>query len=713
MRVGQRLRFVLAAVLLLMSWSLASIPIAFATISSCTATVSPHIIPLSTSSNLTFTITNNDSSNSIKWARVIRPTGDYTILGASSSWGTNVDPNTVTLSGGNLAPGASMQVNINIDTAGATIGRSTWYVVVADDVDANNQTDCAGNTGTRITSSNGPVISDILVSKITSSSVVISWRTDVPATSVIKFGITPGYGKSLLSNESTDNPSLQLTGLSATTIYHYQIISKDIDGLTTVSDDNTFITASGPVFKTTIPQKISDSPAPIISLSTDYSKEAQKQPPTYKGEATAKAGVALVEYSTDGGINWLPADKVDGIGSQNVTFSFTPIIQEEGNYTVITRATDKAGNIGETSPRKLVIDRLPPMVGGFVTTLGPQVLAPGQDGLLHTITGIDQTITLSAVGGPNSISITAIKNGGSSRSSNFSLTQSPDTGLWKGIVSFGTADNYKLTAYSQDGAGNKTVKDLGNIQVSPTGKIVQKDTNTPIANATIKVYYLEPESNNWTLWDANAYGQKNLLNTDKNGNFSLFLPAGKYYLDVSAHGYRGVKTSVFTLNSPTAVLPALTMSKNHFSGLAWPNFGVQKVNPSVAAASLQPTNTEITLKDKKLLGKPTLISFGATWLPAASDQMAGLAALQTGQSKYNIVAIGVDEHHAKLLSYNSILGANVSWSDDPDGVMTASYGVQNLPAYYFFNKQGTLIYVSHLNLTRQQILDTLARLQIK
>jgi chitodextrinase len=91
----------------------------------------------------------------------------------------------------------------------------------------------------------GPVISDVSAGSITSSGATITWTTSTPATSQVAYGLTPSYGSlSSLNPALVTSHSVILSGLSASTTYHYQAISQDGAGNTTNSADYTFTTSA-------------------------------------------------------------------------------------------------------------------------------------------------------------------------------------------------------------------------------------------------------------------------------------------------------------------------------------------------------------------------------------------------------------------------------------------------------------------------------------
>ena len=89
-----------------------------------------------------------------------------------------------------------------------------------------------------------PNITEIDVPGIDETSATITWITDEPATSQVKYGLADTYGKiSELDEQLTTNHTITLTGLETDKLYHYRVISKDIGGNETISSvDNTLNT---------------------------------------------------------------------------------------------------------------------------------------------------------------------------------------------------------------------------------------------------------------------------------------------------------------------------------------------------------------------------------------------------------------------------------------------------------------------------------------
>lgn len=98
------------------------------------------------------------------------------------------------------------------------------------------------------TGASPPIISNLRVENIVQNSATVLWDTNEPATTVVNYGLTASYG----SNVVGDGGALvlshraDLSGLTADTIYHFQVITADSSGYTTTTVDDTFRTLGGP-----------------------------------------------------------------------------------------------------------------------------------------------------------------------------------------------------------------------------------------------------------------------------------------------------------------------------------------------------------------------------------------------------------------------------------------------------------------------------------
>jgi peroxiredoxin len=705
--------------------------IASADITACDASMRAHAVSPNSENSFAITVSDTDA-NTINWVRITRPSADFTIVSNNASgWSDSTTDSVATETGGALSSGSNMDINLDIKTANKQASPANWTVEVSDN-DGQNPFMCSGSLDMAITGDTSdvtpPIISDIVVDNITAKSVRLSWLTDEAATSQVSYGLDNSYGNSTdLDNTMNTQHSVTLTGLSPKTAYHFQVVSLDGAGNPSSSFDNTFLTAESPqtVSNNSLPPGLNinsaDKTPPKISLTNPPSTRIFKTAPTFNGAASDEQLVQRVEYSINNGKDWLPADTIKGLNTSQVDFSFTPQNLDDGNYSIVARAIDSGGNTAKTTVVDVVIDQLPPLVGGSVISIGPQIINDSNN-QITTLADIDERITLSAVGGATQITLVASAAGSILKS--FSLTQSSDSGLWSGVISFEEPGTYSLIANSVDGAGNQTTKQINSVNVKASSHIKDIITNKPVAGVAT-VYILQPDSNSWTVWDGAGYDQANPQPIRTDGKFSYYLPAGKYYLTVKSPRYHRLNSAIFKLDRPSPFITSLALKPGQdFKFISWLSWSSSKVNLSLNANTSPADNRLIgqptpklsldnikgqTVTDVDLLGKPTLMTFINTWAPNASDQIPALTQLASN-SDVNVEPIAVQENKHKLVAYNHITGYNPDWLADPNSTLTNSFDIPSLPTHYFIDRNGTVKKVVTGVLTKQELLNDLSNL---
>jgi peroxiredoxin len=721
---------------------------ASASISSCSASLNPSTISPSTTTDLAFTIHNTDTS-SILWVNVSSPSANYTVVGGNGAGWTQVsnDNTQVTYTGGSIVSAQTGGVSVRLTTDASTHSSEVWAVQVSDDPAGANPFTCAGSPTTQIAGQapdiTPPNIYNIGVEPLSSTSVKITWLTDEISNSQVDYGADSSYGSTVSDGSLVINHSQTISGLDANTGYHYQVSSADAASNIGYSGDNTFLTVEPPIKPITNP---SNSPAATITSSTNISVftpvpvkpvPSEKTPPVihvltqihgaYKaaplinGTATDNEVLAAIEYSLDNGIDWLPVDSAPGLGGNKTNFSFTPQNLKDGNYPLRVRAIDTSSNQAVTDSQTLVIDLLPPIIGGSVIMVGSQVVSPDKNAVIHAQTRIDQKITLSAVGGPISVVVEATMIGKNNEQQTYTLIESADTGLWSGILSFSLPGSYQLSVNAVDGAGNKTARPLSSIIVSPTGKVSDKSGKALLAK--ISVYTRDQETNGWVLWDGDAYTQPNPIATSSKGTYDFYLPAGDYYLKASAAGYQTINTHIFKLDQPTAInpdfklshkpgfdvgpihlrlpWPALSQSSSTLSGGSDSGAKSSLLNRILPQFTLPMTNAK-SLSTAQLYGKPTIITFFNTWAPSARDQLAILD--QLSQPNINVIPVASGESLSKLQSYSATAGYVLPTIADSNDALIVGLSASSVPVSYFLDRHGVVQKVVTGVLSKQELL---------
>jgi hypothetical protein len=257
-----------------------------------------------------------------------------------------------------------------------------------------------------------PVLSAITVSAGTSSATV-TWTTDEPATSMVEYGTTPAYGQQRSSSALTTSHSLQLTGLSCGTTYHYRVRSSDAAGNAATSENATFATGT-----------CSPTPGPQIEIW--YGDVQRFGDPGFAQRWLNILGnvpnPASLEYSVDGGprapLVWWPgaSQRLAQYGDFNIELDRLALAP--GSHVVRIFARDANGN---ESTRDVEVQVEPPTTwplpfgtdwsSGITTSAqivdgrwglvpgGVRTLVPGYDRLLaigdESWTSVDATVEVT------------------------------------------------------------------------------------------------------------------------------------------------------------------------------------------------------------------------------------------------------------------------------------------------------------------------------
>lgn len=92
----------------------------------------------------------------------------------------------------------------------------------------------------------GPTLSAIVATP-SMNSVVLTWTTNEPATTLVQYGLTATYGSStILDSSLVTQHSATISGLAAMTAFHYQLFNQDQAGNLNTSTDATFSTTATP-----------------------------------------------------------------------------------------------------------------------------------------------------------------------------------------------------------------------------------------------------------------------------------------------------------------------------------------------------------------------------------------------------------------------------------------------------------------------------------
>ncbi len=173
---------------------------------------------------------------------------DESLVGAGSqnvtlSSSTETSPETVTLSETPAGSG-TFAGTIPLTTAAPTSGDGQLSVqggdtitVVYIDADDGQGGLNVPRTDTAAVDCRAPVISNVAVTNVTGEGATISWTTDEPATSDVRYGLEPPLGSQQLATSLVTSHSIKLSGLTPCTQYLFSVRSQDA-ALNAAEDDN-------------------------------------------------------------------------------------------------------------------------------------------------------------------------------------------------------------------------------------------------------------------------------------------------------------------------------------------------------------------------------------------------------------------------------------------------------------------------------------------
>jgi len=168
---------------------------------------------------------------------------------ATITWDTDEDADSLvgydTVPGPPYANSGSSAVLTNshsIDLAGLTPNTLYRFRVTSKDASTNSTSSIELTFQTLDTVA--PVISNIQVTSITTTSATVSWTTSELADSLVNYGLTAGYGSSEAEAPLVANHSVDLALLTPGTEYHFQVVSEDAASNSASSADQTFTTLS-------------------------------------------------------------------------------------------------------------------------------------------------------------------------------------------------------------------------------------------------------------------------------------------------------------------------------------------------------------------------------------------------------------------------------------------------------------------------------------
>jgi len=455
-----------------------------------------------------------------------------------------------------------------------------FYITSADAV--GNSATTADFTFTTLAPARAPFISNVRVVAITDSSATVLWDTDIPASSVVDFGETTGYGLTASSGGFVTNHAVNLTGLTASTIYHFQVTSAEASGLSTTSADNSFVTLGDVT-----------PPGNVFAFSATPGDEENTL--TWINPTDLDFSHVVIRARTD----HFPSDRSDGrlvyVGSGELFVDSgltNGVTYYYGNFAQDSSGNSASGAFAEATPAGVLPPVVPPPVppipppvvpgpvtppspaipsgawGAGVTsttppvpgtttstsTTPPYITTPpapiqpriqafyfGGAGQIPLITNAQGTV-ISAAGQTllvqiptNGFTTPPVSGTVAVGGSVYALTPLPGQSVMAAtfIPSFVTGKVEALYTLTFDNQTSQTGRNT--LDIMDAGHVLENTLQgtAGIPSATVSLF----DAKTGLLWSGEGYGQANPAQTNEDGSYAFVVPNGDYLIQASKERY--------------------------------------------------------------------------------------------------------------------------------------------------------------------------------
>ena len=171
---------------------------------------------------------------------------------------------------------------------------------------------------------NAPAVQFVPAAVANSTTASISWPTDQVSDGAVEYGLTTGYGSATTNSSLLWYHTVNVSGLSPDTTYHFRVKSKGTNNLTGFSTDYVFTTTAS-----TVPDIIIDE-----NNANDSGGNTISYAGTWSGTTSGSAYLGTFQY---GSPNY-------SLGTPTRTATFIPNIVTAGNYNVYASWSASAVN---------------------------------------------------------------------------------------------------------------------------------------------------------------------------------------------------------------------------------------------------------------------------------------------------------------------------------------------------------------------------------
>lgn len=291
-----------------------------------TDNTSPVLTGVSSSSisatQATITWTSNELANSKVYYKA-----SSTYPGSSTS---NYD-SSVTVS--------SVTSSHSVTLGSLTPGTKYYFMVTSDDPSSN--TGSSASATYTFTTTDGPAISTVTITRVFDSEATVSWQTDQAANSVVRYSTASTLSGATTGTTAGDTTthSVTLTGLTANTKYYFQVESTDADSNQSI--DNNVVNGSTQYYSFTT---TNDEVGPVISNLTAALVGQEGLTITWQ---TDEVATSQLLWDTDATLDQSTTQTNVYTNFHSVTLTD---LDPETEYFYQVVSVDKSGNSTTSSP---------------------------------------------------------------------------------------------------------------------------------------------------------------------------------------------------------------------------------------------------------------------------------------------------------------------------------------------------------------------------
>lgn len=291
----------------------------------------------------------------------------------------------------------------------------------------------------------------------------------------------------------------------------------------------------------------------------------------------------------------------------------------------------------------------------------------------------------------------------------YPLEYDSDLKLWRGPIEFENEGAFRLQGVTGSTSGVYT-REINTAVVSRRSTIVDSKTNTPVTNAQITVFEEDPDDpGTFELWDAQAYGFANPFEPLSNGEYSVVLPKGSYFLEITADGYLS-STSLITQVEENSVVRGnvrllssgnifdqffrLIERSNNTNNFALevtplPNPTLLEIGEVVPVITGQNQDEQAVTFFEENTEQPTVLMVYSSWNTLSEEQLIHFLEVSEQLPEYNFVPITTMEPNNVNVAYTfrgrydiDVITPNEEFFDD--------YSIISLPHFFLVNEQREL-----------------------